>query len=93
MELSPPLPPCPSAQLKEEIAGLKESDAWPAQPQDAYGLEKLVSEELLMHYAQVRAASSGLPARPLELWGRASDSQLLVLPAFGQRAGALRTGL
>ncbi|KAG8457943.1 hypothetical protein KFE25_012009 [Diacronema lutheri] len=39
-------------QLKEEVAGLKESDAWPAQPQDAYGLEKLVSEELLIHYAQ-----------------------------------------
>ena len=31
-------------------SGLKESDAWPAQPQDAYGLEKLVTEELLMHY-------------------------------------------
>lgn len=41
----------PSAQLKEEVAGLKESDAWPAQPQDAYGLEKLVSEELLIHYS------------------------------------------
>lgn len=31
-------------------AGLKEADAWPAQPQDAYGLEKLASEELAMHY-------------------------------------------
>jgi len=31
-------------------SGLKESDAWPAQPQDAYGLEKLMTEELLMHY-------------------------------------------
>jgi GDP-D-mannose 3',5'-epimerase len=29
---------------------LKEVDAWPAQPQDAYGLEKLVTEELAMHY-------------------------------------------
>jgi GDP-D-mannose 3',5'-epimerase len=37
-------------QTKEEIPGLKESDAWPAQPQDAYGLEKLVTEELCMHY-------------------------------------------
>jgi GDP-D-mannose 3',5'-epimerase len=26
-------------------AGLKESDAWPAQPQDMYGLEKLYGEE------------------------------------------------
>jgi GDP-D-mannose 3',5'-epimerase len=31
-------------------AGLKESDAWPAEPQDAYGLEKLASEELAKHY-------------------------------------------
>jgi GDP-D-mannose 3',5'-epimerase len=39
-------------QLKEDIAGLKEDDAWPAQPQDAYGLEKLVTEELAMHYTK-----------------------------------------
>ncbi len=31
--------------------GLKEIDAWPAQPQDAYGLEKLYTEELCKHYA------------------------------------------
>jgi len=37
-------------QLTEDVAALKEEDAWPAQPQDAYGLEKLVTEELLMHY-------------------------------------------
>jgi hypothetical protein len=39
-------------QLDVEIegGGLKESDAWPAQPQDAYGLEKLATEELCMHY-------------------------------------------
>lgn len=39
-------------QEREDIAGLKESDAWPAKPQDAYGLEKLVSEEIVMHYAK-----------------------------------------
>jgi GDP-D-mannose 3',5'-epimerase len=39
-------------QTKEDIPGLKESDAWPAQPQDAYGLEKLVTEEICMHYAK-----------------------------------------
>ena len=33
-------PPSPPLQ-----AGLRESDAWPAHPQDAYGLEKIVSEE------------------------------------------------
>merc|ERR1712072_1472439 len=32
--------------------GLKEIDAWPANPQDAYGLEKLMSEELHKHYAK-----------------------------------------
>ena len=39
-------------QLDVEVegGGLKEGDAWPAQPQDAYGLEKLASEELAMHY-------------------------------------------
>ena len=33
-------------QAEENIAALKEEQAWPAKPQDAYGLEKLVSEEL-----------------------------------------------
>lgn len=37
-------------QLETDVAGLKESDAWPAAPQDAYGLEKLVTEELCRHY-------------------------------------------
>jgi len=37
-------------QLESDNPGLKEADAWPAQPQDAYGLEKLVTEELCMHY-------------------------------------------
>jgi len=37
-------------QVDPENPGLREGDAWPAQPQDAYGLEKLVSEELCMHY-------------------------------------------
>ncbi|KAI3435517.1 hypothetical protein D9Q98_001583 [Chlorella vulgaris] len=37
-------------EVTVEGGGLKEADAWPAQPQDAYGLEKLASEELCMHY-------------------------------------------
>jgi len=37
-------------QTDENNPGLKEEDAWPAQPQDAYGIEKLMSEELYMHY-------------------------------------------
>ncbi|MBA2736387.1 MAG: NAD-dependent epimerase/dehydratase family protein [Pyrinomonadaceae bacterium] len=38
--------------LQEDVnvTPLKESDAYPAQPQDAYGWEKLVSEILCMHY-------------------------------------------
>ncbi|KAK9825508.1 hypothetical protein WJX74_002525 [Apatococcus lobatus] len=39
-------------QLETEVegGGLKEEHAWPAQPQDAYGLEKLATEELCIHY-------------------------------------------
>jgi len=37
-------------QLDPSNPGLKEVDAWPAEPQDAYGLEKLCTEELLKHY-------------------------------------------
>lgn len=41
-------------QTETEIegGGLKESDAWPAQPMDAYGLEKLCTEELCKHYTK-----------------------------------------
>ena len=41
-----------SKQEDPENPGLKEGDAWPAAPQDAYGLEKLASEELCKHYGQ-----------------------------------------
>ena len=37
-------------QLNEDIDALKESEAWPAAPQDAYGLEKISTEELCKHY-------------------------------------------
>ncbi|EXC16776.1 GDP-mannose 3,5-epimerase 1 [Morus notabilis] len=36
--------------LLDTNVSLKESDAWPAEPQDAYGLEKLMSEEICKHY-------------------------------------------
>lgn len=39
-------------QTTEDVAALKEEDAWPAQPQDAYGLEKLATEEIAMHYGR-----------------------------------------
>jgi GDP-D-mannose 3',5'-epimerase len=39
-------------QMKPDIAPLKEEDAYPAQPQDAYGWEKLVAERLCLYYSQ-----------------------------------------
>lgn len=39
-------------QTVAEVTALKEEDAYPAQPQDAYGWEKLVTERLCMHYAE-----------------------------------------
>lgn len=35
-----------------DVEPLKEEDAYPAMPQDAYGWEKLVSERLSMHYRE-----------------------------------------
>ena len=37
-------------QEKTDVVPLKEADAYPAQPQDAYGWEKLISEHLCRHY-------------------------------------------
>jgi GDP-D-mannose 3',5'-epimerase len=37
-------------QLVTDVEPLKESDAYPAAPQDAYGWEKLVTEQLCAHY-------------------------------------------
>jgi nucleoside-diphosphate-sugar epimerase len=39
-------------QLKTQVAPLKESDAYPAEPQDAYGWEKLITERLCTHYRE-----------------------------------------
>jgi len=39
-------------QLEVDNPGLKESDAWPAWPQDTYGLEKLYAEEMAMIYGR-----------------------------------------
>ena len=35
-----------------DVVPLKEEDAYPAQPQDAYGWEKLIAERLCIHYCQ-----------------------------------------
>lgn len=37
-------------QMDADVVPLKEEDAYPAQPQDAYGWEKLVTERLCTHY-------------------------------------------
>ena len=39
-------------QTTTDVTPLKEADAYPAEPQDAYGWEKLITERLCMHYRQ-----------------------------------------
>ena len=39
-------------QMDANVIPLKEDDAYPAQPQDAYGWEKLVTEHLCTHYRE-----------------------------------------
>ena len=39
-------------QTEAEVVPLREQDAYPAQPQDAYGWEKLITERLCIHYRQ-----------------------------------------
>jgi GDP-D-mannose 3',5'-epimerase len=39
-------------QMDADVVPLKEEDAYPAQPQDAYGWEKLVVERLCQHYRE-----------------------------------------
>jgi GDP-D-mannose 3',5'-epimerase len=41
-----------SHQLKTENPGLKESEAYPADPEDGYGWEKLFSERMCRHFAE-----------------------------------------
>ena len=39
-------------QTGADVVGLKESDAYPAEPEDAYGWEKLVTERTCRHYTE-----------------------------------------
>jgi nucleoside-diphosphate-sugar epimerase len=39
-------------QAEAEVTPLREEDAYPAQPQDAYGWEKLIAERLCAHYRE-----------------------------------------
>jgi GDP-D-mannose 3', 5'-epimerase len=39
-------------QMNADVTPLKEEDTYPAEPQDAYGWEKLISERLCLHYRE-----------------------------------------
>jgi nucleoside-diphosphate-sugar epimerase len=39
-------------QMSSDVTSLKESDAYPAAPQEAYGWEKLITEQLCTHYSR-----------------------------------------
>jgi len=39
-------------QMETQVEPLREEDAYPAQPQDAYGWEKLITERLCTHYRE-----------------------------------------
>jgi nucleoside-diphosphate-sugar epimerase len=39
-------------QMEANVTPLREEDAYPAQPQDAYGWEKLIAERLCLHYGE-----------------------------------------
>eukprot|EP01047_Picozoa_sp_COSAG01_P045050 COSAG01_NODE_4123_length_5330_cov_6.167654_1_plen_433_part_00 len=75
--------------------GLAEADAWPAQPQDAYGLEKLYAEELHLHYArdfpqlQTRVARLHNVYGPCGTWkgGREKAPAAFVRKAIAAKAG------
>jgi GDP-D-mannose 3',5'-epimerase len=41
-------------QTDANVTPLREEDAYPAEPQDAYGWEKLISERLCLHYREER---------------------------------------
>lgn len=46
-------------QCNADVVPLREDDAWPAQPEEGYGLEKLYTEKLCEYYA----TDLGLPTR------------------------------
>jgi len=57
-----------STQRQSNISPLKEGDAWPAEPEKGYGLEKLYAEELL-HYLRVDYGMSVRIARFHNVYG------------------------
>jgi GDP-D-mannose 3',5'-epimerase len=49
-------------QTETNVTPLKEDDAYPAQPQDAYGWEKLIAERFCTHYRKEYGIETGLSA-------------------------------
>ena len=45
-------------QTDANVTPLKEEDAYPAEPQDAYGWEKLISERMCLHYREERGVDT-----------------------------------
>ncbi len=50
-------------QQRPDVSPLREGEAYPAEPQDAYGWEKLITEQLCTHYR--RDYGIAYPDRPL----------------------------
>jgi nucleoside-diphosphate-sugar epimerase len=82
-------------QLRTDIAGLREEDAFPAAPQDAYGWEKLFGE-LLCRYYYDGVRTPGAIVRfhniygPRHLRRRARGSRRGVVPKGGARDDGTR---
>ena len=55
-------------QGSTEVTALKESDAWPARPEDGYGFGKLYMEELCRHYREERGLETRV-ARYYNIFG------------------------
>jgi len=80
-------------QTTTDVKPLKEEDAYPAYPQDAYGWEKLVIERLCMHYRE----DYGLETRvvrfhnifgPLGTWEGGREKAPAAMCRRGRRTGS-----
>jgi len=81
-------------QLDPANPGLKETDTWPAWPQDTYGLEKLYSEEMALAYGRdfemkVRIARFHNIYGPHGTWKGGREK---VPAAFCRKAACCETG-
>src|SRR3989442_427746 len=77
-------------QLETNVTPLREEDAYPAQPQDAYGWEKLIAERLCAHYREEYGIATRIVRfhnifGPLGTW----DGRRAKLPAALSRKVAL----